>query len=456
MCRKIAILSDVHGNLPALEAVIADAQKQNADTFWNLGDFLGYGPYVNEVVDLLFETCSAQVIGNYDLKVLKFPEKQKKWAQSKKKEKYLALKWAWEKLSKKNADRLEQLPQQDTQVVAGLSFLLTHGGPDAVDEAIGPDTPVDRLTTLAAMTDAKAILCGHTHLPFLKTLSPTTFINPGSVGRPEGRDPGSSYAILEISTSGMKVGFQKVPYDIERLSRAIHAAGLPEDFTKMFESGANLEQVQDAKVESVDIKPPDAEQKIVQVRQFAQQCGYEQEHSEQVLKLSTILFKKLKSIHSLGAYELYLLTCAAILHDIGWMQGQTGHHKAAMRMILDDRTLPFDETERKMIALIARYHRKALPKPSHAVYGELTEKQQTQVRFLGGIMRIADGLDRSHMNVTERIEVNTSGGVIHVQCKMRGSGTPELVAAGKKADLFESVSDHPVQFIRHQSRFSRA
>jgi len=443
---KIAILSDVHGNLPALEAVIADAQKRNADQFWNLGDFLGYGPYVNEVVDLLFETCSAQVIGNYDLKVLTFPEKQKKWAQRKKKEKYLAFAWAWEKLSKKNSKRLKQLPGQTPKVIEGFTFLLTHGGPAAVDEIIGPDTTVTRLQELATMTDAATILCGHTHFPFLKKVGQTTFINPGSIGRPEGQEPRSCYVIIEISSHGMKVSFQKVPYDIERLSRAIHAAGLPEDFTKMFESGKNLDQIQDCKVKSFIPERSGPKQKIDKIREFARHCEYEQGHSEQVTVLAQILFDKLQKIHPFGAKERFLLTCAGLLHDIGWIEGQQKHHKRAMNMILEDRTLPFTRHQREVVALIARYHRKVLPQKTHPVYAQLPVQDQQTVEILAGILRIADGLDRSHMSAVKDIDLKISSGHIEFCCKTEGKVLSEMYAAQKKADLFERNTGFKTRF----------
>lgn len=448
---KIAVLSDVHGNLPALEAVIADARRQQATLFWNLGDFVGYGPFVDEVVDTLFETCAAQVIGNYDLKVLAFPKKKTKWKKSKKREKYIAFEWAWKKLSKKNVNRLAHVPEQTMLTVEGLHFLLTHGGPASVDEAIGEQTAPERLQELAAMTDAEVILCGHTHFPFSQTVGDTTFINPGSVGRPEGGDPLAAYVILEISADGLQVRFQKVGYDIERLSRAIHAAGLPEEFTTMFKSGKNLDQVQEAQAESVAIKRPDTEAIIVQARRFARQCGYEAGHSEQVVKLAKLLFKKLRPVHGLGAYELFLLTCAAILHDIGWVNGQAEHHKKSMQMILDDRTLELHEIDRKLIALIARYHRKALPKSGHPVYGELTADRQQQVQLLGGILRIADGLDRSHMSVVKDIEVEISDSLIEFRCGPPGPTGSEIFEAGKKSDLFESVCGRPCRFFSQPS-----
>ena len=332
-------------------------------------------------------------------------------------------------------------------MIGNLSFLLTHGGPAAVDEAIGPDIPVKRLKELASMTEAEAILCGHTHLPFLKTVERTTFINPGSVGRPEGEDPRASYCIVDVFSDHFSVRFQKVGYDIERLSRAIHAAGLPENFSKMFETGRNLDQVHDCQVQSVDIKRFDTEQIIAQARKLGNDCDDELQHSEQVAKLSIMLFEKLKPIHHLGSYELFLLTCAAILHDIGWIQGQSAHHKAAMQMICSDQTLSLSEKDRKKIAVIARYHRKALPKPTHAVYKDLTEKEQKQVSLLAGILRIADGLDRNHISVVKNVDVNISGNRIEFCCETAGSASSEMFAAQKKADLLEKMTHYKTCFL---------
>jgi len=195
-------------------------------------------------------------------------------------------------------------------------------------------------------------------------------------------------------------------------------------------------------------KRMNTKQKMIQVRQFAQKCRYEQGHSEQVLKLSEILFKKLAEIQKFSSHELFLLMCAAILHDIGWAEGQARHHKTTLRMILDDQTLPLSATERKIVALIGRYHRKALPKPGHTVYRELSAAQQKQVLVLGGILRIADGLDRSHMAVVEDVDVRIFDDTVEFQCKTQGAASPELFAAQKKADLFEKISGRKTRFIR--------
>ncbi|MHC5083041.1 MAG: YfcE family phosphodiesterase [Planctomycetota bacterium] len=445
--QTIAILSDVHGNLPALEAVIAHATKQNVTTFWNLGDFLGYGPFANEVVKTLFSMCDKQVIGNYDLKVMKFPKKEAKWRKSKQAEKFIAFEWAWRKLSEKNLKRLAKVPIQQRVTIGNLEVLLTHGGPAAVDEPISPKTPRRRLKELASMTHADIILCGHTHEPFSTTVEEVTFLNPGSVGRPEGEDPRASYVILEMYDKTFTIRFQKVQYDIERMSRAIHAAGLPDNFIRMFQTGQNLDQVHESHPISVRVKLPENKQRLEQVRQFAFQWEYEAKHSEHVAKLSSMLFKQLSGEHNLGPKEQFMLTCAAILHDIGWTEGSKAHNKASMRMIMEDATMPLTERERNIVALAARYHRKALPKNSHDLYSDLPARDRTVVDLLSGLLRVADGLDRCHMSVIEEVEASVDGDSVEFRCRAKGPALSEMLGAEKKADLLDKVLGKKSRFI---------
>lgn len=444
---RIAILSDVHGNLPALEAVVDDAHQQDVTEFWNLGDFLGYGPFPNEVIDLLFEICSAHVIGNYDLKVLDFPQKRDAWQKSKKKEKFLAFQWAREKLSDQNAVRLRNLPEQKHLQIERLKVLLTHGGPAAVDEAIGPETPGERLAELADMAKADIVLCGHTHQPFSTIARGVTFLNPGSVGRPEGEDPRASYAILEIFTDTFTFLFQKVPYDVQRTVQAIHDAGLPVEYADMLKRGKNLDQIQNGKLKAAEMKMPDNPARLEQIRDFARRCNYEQQHSEHVTKLAEILFKRLTMLHGFRDRELFLLTSAGILHDIGLAVDEKGHNKISMQMILEDVSMPLSQRERKAIALIARYHRKTLPSLSHPIWPELSMIDQSTVQWLAGILRIADGLDRTHMSVVRDIRVEVMPEIVEFHCKTSAPALAEMAAAGKKADLLEKILGCEIRFI---------
>lgn len=173
------------------------------------------------------------------------------------------------------------------------------------------------------------------------------------------------------------------------------------------------------------------------VRRFAETCIYEKQHSEQVAQLAERLFDLLAPVHGISADHKWMLTAASLLHDIGWMQGQSKHHKMAMDMILSDQTMPLEPQDRNLIALIARYHRKSLPKESHPVYGQLTASLRRIVAVLGGILRLADGLDRSHTNAVQQLDVEMNSGLISVICYGSQSIGDEIQWGQKKADLLE-------------------
>lgn len=192
----------------------------------------------------------------------------------------------------------------------------------------------------------------------------------------------------------------------------------------------------------------DNEQKLKAVRHFALACHYEQTHSEQVTHLAKMLFDALYSLHKLDSTARFWLSCAGILHDIGWANGQKGHHKASMDMILEDRTLPLTQDERKIVALTARYHRKSLPSPSHPVYPDLTDTQRKIVNTLAAILRVADGLDRSHTAAILSLRVTQDEKQIRIYCRSRGLAADEMHYAKAKADLLEQVFKRTTVFTQ--------
>jgi len=240
---KVALIGDVHANLPALEAVLAHAREQNVEAIWNVGDFVGYGPFPDEVVQLLRQQDVLSIVGNYDLKVLKFKEKKDKWRKSKPYEKYLAFKWAYEQLSKKNRKYLRFLTQEIRMRVKGWHILLTHGSPASNEEHLTPDTPDDRLRELAQMAQADVIICGHSHQPFVRQVDGIWFINTGSVGRPDDGDPRACYAILEITRENLAVQHYRIAYDVARAVAAIQEYDLPPAFALMLSQGRSLDAV---------------------------------------------------------------------------------------------------------------------------------------------------------------------------------------------------------------------
>ena len=443
--KTIALLSDVHGNLPALEAVLEDAAHRQIAEIWNLGDMLGYGPFPNEVLGRLREVAKVNIVGNYDRKVLDFARKRDKWKRKKPPAKFIAFQWNDAHLDAAGRDFLTLLPEQARRTVGGFDVLLVHGSPASIDELLGSDTPNQRLRELARFAQADIVVCGHSHEAFVRHVEEVWFVNPGSVGRPEAGDWRASYALLEFSDGGLKVGHRRVPYDIDRVARAVHAAGLPGEFIDVFRKGKSLDQLRDDGETADGTHEAQSDKRLEAVLALATDCQYEREHTHQVTRLALEIFDALQEAHRMGPEERFRLHCAALLHDIGWVEGPQGHHKTAMKLIVSDPRLPFRRSERQMIALIARYHRKALPDVRHKYYGNLTDAEQHCVRVLAGILRVADGLDRSHNRVVRSVQCRVSDRRIVMTCDVRGPADAELAAAEKKADLFQEAFGRPLE-----------
>jgi putative phosphoesterase len=240
---KIALIGDVHANLHALEAVLLHASDRGCKAIWNIGDFVGYGAYPNEVVKLLRQVKAISIIGNYDLKALKVKQKQAGWA-AKAPEKWLAFQWAYEHLSKSSRKYLKNLPENRRLKVKSWKILLTHGSPASPDEHLSPDTPEARLRELAKMAKADLIICGHSHQPFARWIEDVLFINTGSVGRPDDGDPRATYAVLKLKRKMVEVRHYRIEYDVDQAAGAIRKQQLPEDFAQMLLQGRSLDSIQ--------------------------------------------------------------------------------------------------------------------------------------------------------------------------------------------------------------------
>jgi len=166
---------------------------------------------------------------------------------------------------------------------------------------------------------------------------------------------------------------------------------------------------------------------------------YEVGHRRQVARLALRLFDELQSEHGYMEKERLLLHCAGQLHDIGVTVDAEKHHKATQRMILDAELPPFNETEQAIIALVARYHRKALPSSKHAVFAELPEDDQQVVRWLAALLRVADGLDRTHADAVRDVCCTVTTSDICVTAFADGPAEVERTVALEKGKLLEDV-----------------
>ena len=445
----VALIGDVHGNLPALEAVLADAGRRGVEAIWHVGDFVGYGAFPEEVVASLREVEAVSIVGNYDRKVLKFPGKKKRWQARKAPEKLAAFRWAHEHLSPDSLAHLAELPRERRMTVNGVRVLLTHGSPACDSEPLTEATDEARLTELAALADADLVVCGHSHRPMAREVGGVLFVNTGSVGRPAGGDPRACYAVLTIDADAPPaVEHVRLAYDVARAAEAIRRSGQAEAFARMIELGVGYDEFQQAEAASSDddAEPRRQAEVLAAVERLMRRCRTEAGHTRQVTRLALRLFDELSELHGLGRPERFDLRCGAMLHDIGWVEGQRAHHKTSLRLILAERAVPVDERVRNIIASVARYHRKALPAEKHAHFAALDESDRQTVCVLGGILRVADGLDRSHCDAVDDIQCRITAGYVEILCHTDGPAEVELWAAEKKSDLLRRALGREVVF----------
>ena len=163
-------------------------------------------------------------------------------------------------------------------------------------------------------------------------------------------------------------------------------------------------------------------------------------HGEHVAWLAGRLFDASAALHGLGAAERELLICAGLLHDVGVSVSFEGHHKHSRDIILQADLPSFTDRQRRMMACLARYHRKAGPSPAHSAFADLRPADQRTVMKLAALLRVADGLDREHGHVVKRLRlVQTGEDEWTLYIESPWSLATALWAADRKRDVFEAV-----------------
>ncbi len=177
------------------------------------------------------------------------------------------------------------------------------------------------------------------------------------------------------------------------------------------------------------------------VLDLAESFRYEREHSHRVAKLSLQIFDRTKELHHLGEPEREYLEAAAILHEIGLFLSHENHHVHSYYLIRNAELLGFNENEKEIIANVARYHRKGHPRPKHEGFGRLSDGDQAVVRKLASILRIADGLDRTHSGRVAGLRCTISKKRVTIRPRPSGRSSIDLETwgANRKKELFEST-----------------
>jgi exopolyphosphatase/guanosine-5'-triphosphate,3'-diphosphate pyrophosphatase len=175
----------------------------------------------------------------------------------------------------------------------------------------------------------------------------------------------------------------------------------------------------------------------------------EKEHALHVTKLALKIFDETAMLHKLGNNEREYLEAASILHEAGIFVSHSAHHRHSYYLIRNTEMLGFTENEKEIIANAARYHRKSHPKQKHPDYAKLSADDQLIIKKLASILRIADGLDRSHTSSIKDIKCKIENKSVLFQIETSSSENTELEIWGaeSKKHLFEETFETEVKFV---------
>ena len=183
------------------------------------------------------------------------------------------------------------------------------------------------------------------------------------------------------------------------------------------------------------------------VIELARSWGFEEAHAVQVTKLALELYGGLPPPKKNREWEREWLEYASLLHDIGYINGVRRHHKVSEAMICRADLIGFRRSEKQIIAAVARAHRKRFPDADDPVFDGLGDDDRESVRRLAGVLRIADGFDRTHRGLITSAQMRVSRNDCTISCKAVGGVDEELRAAGRKSDVLQELLGVPVKFI---------
>ena len=245
---RCALLSDVHGNLPALEAVLADiAQGEQVDAIHHLGDLVGYGPWPNEVVTMIRDAGIMGVAGNYDSTVATAYKHCGCRYEDPRQESLAHESFAWTlaNISDESRGYLAALPfALDLRPLgghqAGPTIRLVHGNQSMNTVYVGADRSDEFLARMSEAMGARAgdvVAFGHTHVAWHRLVGGVHFVNTGSVGRPKDGDARAGYVLLDVTAGAIAVKIVRVSYDVAATVRGIHDSALPNEFAEFLRTG---------------------------------------------------------------------------------------------------------------------------------------------------------------------------------------------------------------------------
>ena len=234
MSDSVAVITDIHANLPALEAALARIEELGVERTYCGGDLVGYGPHPNEVCALIEERGIPTIYGNYDYAIARdledcgcayVTQHDRELGQR-------SVDWTLAHTDRRAKDFMRELPFDLRFEVGDSRVHLVHGSPRKVNEYLFEEKPASLYERLAAAEEAGTLVFGHTHRPWVREHGGVLFVNCGSVGKPKDGDPRAAFAILRPGEGHPEVAIERVEYDAEAVAREVAAAGLPEEYAE--------------------------------------------------------------------------------------------------------------------------------------------------------------------------------------------------------------------------------
>jgi putative phosphoesterase len=229
---SVAVITDIHGNLPALRSALRRIDELGIERVYCGGDLVGYGPHPNEVCALVQERGIPTIYGNYDYAIARdlddcgcayvTPDDRELGQRS--------VQWTLAHTDPAAKGFMRALPFDLRFAVGAHDVHLVHGSPRKVNEYLFEEKRARLYERLAAAEDAGTLVFGHTHKPWVHDFGGVRFVNCGSVGKPKDGDPRGAFAILTAAADGLAVAIERVGYDVEAVAAAVREAGLPAEY----------------------------------------------------------------------------------------------------------------------------------------------------------------------------------------------------------------------------------
>ncbi|MGL4656680.1 MAG: metallophosphoesterase family protein [Sarcina sp.] len=229
---RIAIISDIHGNLYSLLRVLEDIDSQDVDAVVCLGDLVGYGPHPNEVIAMIRKRKIICLKGNYDASVVDndFTYIRRTTTND------FSLPWTVEELRASNIYYLANLPTELTMNICGRKIRFVHGSPRRINEYLDKNNP--DLETIMNEIEEDILVCAHTHIPMMEQFGEKYFINDGSVGKPKNGSPEATYLLLDLFNEATpKIKIRSVEYDFQKIMKDMQMKQFPSTLISSYQSG---------------------------------------------------------------------------------------------------------------------------------------------------------------------------------------------------------------------------